>query len=119
MAPLSVEDKLKALLAETLKEAGTARTAAITLAGMDYAEHLSDAIKKHYQEIEVLYSTVQKTLSAKASEKEMNHMLKKVEDKGEATKKLQARFTQSPTCGMAIFRARRCTSCRVAIANGM
>ena len=118
VVPVTMEEKLKAVLADTLKEAGVARTSAITLAGLDYADHLSDAIKKHYEDIETLYSTVQKTLKGKASEKELGQILKKVEDKAQATKKFQARFTQSPTCGVAIATAHRFTCRRVGIATG-
>eukprot|EP00435_Cladocopium_sp_Y103_P011382 s2437_g3.t1 len=90
VVPVTTEDKLKASLRDTLKEAGVARTAAVTLAGLDYAEHLSDAIKKHYQDIETLYSNVQKTLKGKPSEKDLKDILKKVEEKAQATKKFQA-----------------------------
>ena len=105
VVPVTMEEKLKGVLADTLKEAGVARTAAITLAELDYAEHLSDAIKKHYEDIEALYSSVQKSLKGKASDKELNQILKKVEDKAQATKKFQARFAQSPTCEAAVFMA--------------
>ena len=104
-----MEEKLADALADALKEAGVARTAAITLAGLDYAENLGDAIKKHYSDMESLYTTVQKTMKGKPSEKELNQCLKTIEEKAQATKKLQARPSQLPTCRVAIFMANRIT----------
>ena len=102
---VTTEEKLADALADALKEAGVARTSAITLAGLDYAENLGDAIKKHYNDIECLYTHVQKTMKGKPTEKELNHCLKKIEEKAQATKKLQARLSQLPTYQGAMFTA--------------
>ena len=85
------KDKMNEMMEAALKEAGLARTSAITLSGLDYAEDLSKVLLSHVQNVEDLFKDVQ-LLSKKegATEKEFKKMIKKVEAKAEGTKKLQA-----------------------------
>lgn len=83
-------DKVAEAMKEVVKETGLARTTAVTLQGLDYADHLSDAIKKHADGVETLYSQVQVALKSSAGDKELGRKLKEIEEKAQATKKLQA-----------------------------
>ena len=90
VVPQTAAEKVTAAMSDALKEAGLARTASITLGGLDYADHLSQAIKSHADGIEKFYSEVQTALKEKAEDKVLNKLLKKIEEKSQNTKKLQA-----------------------------
>ena len=77
-------------MAQLLKDAGTARTTSITLAGLEYAEHLGKAMKDHADKVEKVYKEVQQALKTK-NEKEIMKWLQKVETESANTKRLQAR----------------------------
>ena len=89
--PQSVAEQVSTAAAEALKEAGSARTAAITLNGLEYAENLGKAIKEHADKVEKLYGDIQKQIKNKASDKELAKLLPKIEKEANNTKKLQAR----------------------------
>lgn len=76
-------------MAQLLKDAGTARTTSITLAGLEYAEHLGKAMKDHADKVEKVYEEVQ-ALKTK-NEKEIMKWIQKVETESANTKRLQAR----------------------------
>lgn len=95
--PQSVADKLKLALEDLLKESGTARTAAIQLAGLEYADHLHRAIKEHADKVEGLYAEVQTALKRGEKDRVLSDFVSKVEVKSEATKKFQARPAELPT----------------------
>jgi len=85
------KDKMNELIEASLKEAGLARTSAITLSGLDYAEDLSKVLLTHVQGVEDLFKEVQLlNKKADATPKEFKKMIKKIETKSEGTKKLQA-----------------------------
>ena len=88
--PQSVADKIKALLEDALKESGSARTSAIQLKGLDYAQHLHTAIKDHADKFETLYSEVQGALKGGVDDAKLENYVKQIEAKSEATKKFQA-----------------------------
>ena len=90
VVPQTAKEKVIEAIGNVLKEVGVARTAAITLQGLEYADNLSQAIKSHADGIETYYSEVQKTLKGSPSDKELAKCLNKIEEKSEATKKLQA-----------------------------
>lgn len=90
--PQTLGDKVKENLEELLKKAGLARTAAIPLQGLEYADNLSSAIKKHADEVEKIYTSGIASLKASVDDKELNKLMKKVEEKTQATQKLQATF---------------------------
>ena len=90
LVPQTAKDKVTEAIGSVLKEVGVARTAAITLQGLEYAENLSQAIKSHADGIEGYYSEVQKILKGSPSEKELTKVLHTIEEKSQATKKLQA-----------------------------
>lgn len=79
-------------ISDALKEAGLARTSAITLSGLDFADNLSTAIKDHANKIEALYGSVQKAIKEKVSDKELGKLLVQIEGESANTKKLQATF---------------------------
>ena len=86
----------KEILAEvmdlTLKEAGVARTSSITLSGLEFAEDLSKVLLNHVTSVEKLFKEVQQVLRSKEStEKDFKRWTKKVQEKSDGTKKLQAR----------------------------
>ena len=90
VVPQTAKDKVTEGISNLLKEVGVARTAAITLQGLEYAENLSQAIKSHADGIEAFYSDVQQTLKGSTSDKELAKVLHKIEEKSQSTKKLQA-----------------------------
>ena len=53
------KDKMNEMMEAALKEAGLARTSAITLSGLDYAEDLSKVLLSHVQNVEDLFKDVQ------------------------------------------------------------
>lgn len=81
---------MKDAMSLCLKAAGVARTAAISLSGLEFADNLSATIKTHADKVEQLYGEAQKALKSSASEKELKRFLKDILQKGEATEKLQA-----------------------------
>ena len=90
VVPQTAKEKVTEAIGNVLKEVGVARTAAITLQGLEYADNLSQAIKSHADGVEAYYSEVQRTLKGSPSEKELAKVLQKIEEKSQATKKLQA-----------------------------
>ena len=89
--PQTTGEKVQEAMSNCLKEVGTARTSAITLQGLEYAENLSVTIKKHAEKIEKLYGEVQqKVKDSSTSEKDYQKVLKKIEEASQGTKKLQA-----------------------------
>lgn len=92
VVPQTMADKVKEKLEEMLKKSGVARTSSIPLAGLDYAENLGNAIKKHADEVEKLYTDATASIKGSPSDKDMTKLLKKIEDKSQATAKLQATF---------------------------
>ena len=97
VVPMSMKERVMDALGDLLKESGTARTSAITLGGLEYADNLSNAIKQHADKVEVLYSKVRGSLKKSPGDKEMNQFLKDIEAHSQSTKKLQARPAVS-TC---------------------
>ena len=85
-------DKVTEAMSNCLKEVGTARTSAITLQGLEYADNLSETIKKHAEKVEKFYGEVQQKAKASSStsDKEYGKMLKRIEELSQGTKKLQA-----------------------------
>lgn len=90
VVPKSVVEQVTDAAADALKEAGSARTAAITLDGLEYAENLGKAIKEHAEKVEKLYGDIQKLIKNKASDKKLSKLLPKIEKESGNTKKLQA-----------------------------
>ena len=92
VTPQSMVDKVREAMSDCLKEVGTARTCAITLQGLEYADNLSETIKKHAEKVEKLYGEVQQKVkpSSSTSDKEYGKILKKIEEMSQGTKKLQA-----------------------------
>ena len=81
------KDKMNELIEASLKEAGLARTSAITLSGLDYAEDLSKVLLTHVQGVEDLFKEVQLlNKKADATTNEFKKMIKKIETKSEGTK---------------------------------
>ena len=88
--PQAPSEKLSDAVALLLKDAGTARTTSITLAGLEYADHLGKAMEDHADKVEKVYKEVQQALKTK-NEKEIMKWIQKVETESANTKKLQAR----------------------------
>ena len=90
--PQTMQEKVNDAMAACLKDVGTARTCAITLQGLEYADNLSDAIKKHAEKVEKLYTHVQTQLKASPSTSDavLEKSLKKIEELSQGTQKLQA-----------------------------
>ena len=87
-------------MANLLKDAGTARTTAITLAGLEYADHLGTAMRDHADKVETMYKDVQKSLKTK-NDKEIMKWLPKLETEAANTKKLQARKMTGDVIGVS------------------
>jgi hypothetical protein len=86
-----MHEKVTEAMEACLKNVGTARTCAITLQGLEYADNLSDAIKKHAEKVEKHYTEVLGKLKASStSDKELEKVFKKIEDLSQGTQKLQA-----------------------------
>lgn len=77
-------------MAAALKAAGVARTSAISLAGLEFAETLSTAIKTHVDAVEALFNQMQTLFKGGPSEKDMKKFMKKIAEHEEKTQKLQA-----------------------------
>ena len=87
---MSIEEKVKEQIKEALKESALARTSAITLSELEYAEDLSQALLKQATSVETLYKEVQVCLK-KGDQKALKHYSTKIEEKASATAKMQAR----------------------------
>ena len=91
VTPQTVTEQVTEAINEALKLAGQARTSAITLSGLEFAENLSQAMKDHANKIESLYGQVQKAIKEKKSDKELARFIGMIESEDANTKKLQAR----------------------------
>ena len=83
-------------MALLLKDAGTARTTSITLAGLEYADHLGKAMEDHADKVEKVYKEVQQALKTK-NEKEIMKWIQKVETESANTKKPKPNHNLHPT----------------------
>ena len=92
VVPQTVTEKVTDAISDALKEAGHARTSAITLSGLEFADNLSTAMKDHANKIESLYGSVQKAIKTKVNDKELGKILVQIEGEAANTKKLQATF---------------------------
>jgi len=90
VTPQSVSEQVTEAINEALKLAGQARTSAITLSGLEFADNLSTAMKDHCTKIESLYGQVQKAIKEKKSDKELAKFIGTIESENANTKKLQA-----------------------------
>ena len=90
VVPVTIEEKVKEQIKEALKESALARTSAITLSELEYAEDLSQALLKQATSIEDLYKEVQGCLK-KGDHKALKQYSTKIEEKASATQKMQAR----------------------------
>ena len=88
--PQSIQEKLQDGSCEALKLAGQARTDSITLAGLDYADDLSQALLKTANETEEFYRKVQSALKKKASDKDLKPYVPLLENKVQLLKKMKA-----------------------------
>lgn len=103
VVPQTLADKIKEKLEEMLKKSGVARTASIPLGGLEYAENLGNAIKKHADEVEKLYTDSTATIKGSPSDKELTKLMKRIEEKSQATAKLQATWVEFRTAEVELL----------------
>lgn len=90
--PKTIQEALKDQIGDALKEAGTARTCALSLDGMEFAQELSNTLLKAAGEVESLYKKVRGALNKNVLDKELKGFIGAMTKKVEAVKKLKARL---------------------------
>lgn len=83
-------EQVQARTAEFLKCAAMARTKSLTLAGLDYAQDLSNTLLDHAKSIESIYREIQKAVKKRADPKAFKDFLKIMDEKEAASDKFKA-----------------------------
>lgn len=90
--PKTIQEELNLKVKELLKSAALARTASITLSGLEFADTLAKALLTQASDMERLYKSSHKALKEKQEEKVLRGYLKEVDESDKHSSKLQAGF---------------------------
>ncbi|CAK9005889.1 Uncharacterized protein SCF082_LOCUS8785 [Durusdinium trenchii] len=88
--PKTIQEELNLKVKELLKSAALARTASITLSGLEFADTLAKALLTQASDMERLYKSSHKALKEKQEEKVLRGYLKEVDESDKHSSKLQA-----------------------------
>lgn len=97
--PDTPAEKVQARITDFLKCAAMARTKSLTLAGLDYAQDLSNTLLDHAKSIENIYKDIQKAVKKKADSKAFKNFLVVMDEKEAASEKFKAGARETHWCG--------------------